>query len=146
MTNILGVRDHETKKTYKSFWINATLAHNSCLDSELDVVNIPNASTNDNPTNNCDNKDSDNESAKDDADRNNCSDCFSLILNDDDDDLHIQSLLETDRFINLMEVNQFDTKAFRKKIYDLCKIRRIMLHYANAGTFCRLVLITLCGL
>jgi hypothetical protein len=131
-------RDHETKKTYKSFWINATLAHNSCLDSELDVVNIPNAgsaatatednattSTNDNPTNYCDNKDSDNESAKDDPDRNNCGDCFSLILNDDDD-LHIHSLLETDRFINLMEVNQFDTKAFRKKIYDLFKIRRIM--------------------
>ena len=35
--------DHETKKTSKSFWINATLAHNSCLDSELDIVNILNA-------------------------------------------------------------------------------------------------------
>jgi hypothetical protein len=79
------------------------------------------ATTNDNPTSNGNNNDSDNKSAKDDADRNNCGECFLLILNDDDD-LHIHSLLETDRFINLMEVNQFDTKAFWKKIYDLFKI------------------------
>ena len=122
-------RDHKTKKIYKSFWINATLARNYCLDSELDVVNILNAggaaaatatednataTTNDNPTNNRDNKDSDNESAKDDADRNNCGDCFPLILNDDDD-LHIHSLLETDRFVNLMEVISLIQKHFGRR-------------------------------
>jgi hypothetical protein len=34
-------RDHETKKNPKSFWITATLAHNSCIESDVDVVHIP---------------------------------------------------------------------------------------------------------
>jgi hypothetical protein len=51
-------------------------------------------------------------------------DPFSLILNIDDDP-HIASL-ETDRAINFQDVNQFEMKAFRKKILDLLKIRRVM--------------------
>ncbi len=47
-----------------------------------------------------------------------------MILNIDDDP-HIASL-ETDRVINLLDVNQFDAKAFRKKILDLFKIQRVM--------------------
>ena len=42
-----------------------------------------------------------------------------------DDDPHIASL-ETDRANNLIYVNQFKMKAFRKKILDLIKIRRFM--------------------
>jgi hypothetical protein len=34
-------RDHETKKNPKSFWITATLAHNSCIERDADVVHIP---------------------------------------------------------------------------------------------------------
>jgi hypothetical protein len=41
------------------------------------------------------------------------NDPFSLILNQDDDP-HIASL-ETDKAIHLLEINQFDAKAFRKK-------------------------------
>ncbi len=54
----------------------------------------------------------------------NSHDPFLLILNIDDDP-HIASL-ETERAIDLLDVNQFETKAFRKKILDLFKIRRVM--------------------
>ena len=43
----LSRRDNESKKTHKSFWINATLAHNSCIESDLldDVVHFSNVVT-----------------------------------------------------------------------------------------------------
>jgi hypothetical protein len=107
-------RTHETKKTFKSFWINATLAHNSCLDSELDMVNTlvagraatekanATATTTNNPPDNNNNNttstsksllsssnsdDDGNGSAMDNyaADKNSCEDCFSVIFNDDND-------------------------------------------------------------
>jgi hypothetical protein len=124
-------REHETKKTNKSFWITATLAHNSCIESYLDVEHLPKAARTGEDGAMCtpmkdkdDSSDSDSEgSAVGGAGYKN-DDPFSSILNVDDDP-HIASL-ETDRAINLMEVNQFETKAFRRKILDLFKIRRIM--------------------
>ena len=145
VNDIHSRRDHETKKTHKSFWINAALAHNSCFESDCSDVNVvhirnagaataatedndttttPTNKSNNNTNNSFSSSDSDNERTNDDAE-GNARDCFSSILNDDDD-IHVESLLETDRFVNLMEVNQFETKAFRKKILDLFKIRRVM--------------------
>ena len=126
--------NHETKKTEKAFWITATLAHNSCVDSELDVVHIPKVATTAALGNNNRNlSDSDNETREDDDEATSVvhghakfksHDPFSSILNIDEDP-HIASL-KTDRSINLLDINQFETKAFRKKILDLFKIRRIM--------------------
>ena len=132
-------RNHETKKTEKAFWITATLAHNSSVDSDLDVVHIPKVATTaaatTHGTNNSNLSDSDSETREDDVEATGVlfgghvpklksHDPFSLILNTDDD-AHIASLV-TDRAINLLDVNQFETKAFRKKILDLFKIRRVM--------------------
>lgn len=134
-------RDHETKRNPKSFWIAATLAHNSCIESDVDVVHIPKRATESTydgasvpPNNNNSVSVAAGETAEDDDDASTIGrggaefdtrDPFSTILNDDHDP-HIEGSLETDKAINLLEVNQFDTKAFRKKILDLFKIRRIM--------------------
>jgi hypothetical protein len=124
-------REHETKKTNKSFWITATLAHNSCIESDLDVEHLPNAARTGEHGATCTPMKDKEDSSESDSERSAVGgagykndDPFSSILNVDDDP-HIASL-ETDRAINLMEVNQFETKAFRKKILDLFKIRRIM--------------------
>jgi hypothetical protein len=137
-------RDHETKKTEKSFWIAVTLAHNSCVDSDTDIVDIRKTATaagaahDGTPNQSCNLSDSaDNERnnhANDDEARSVvCGhapeyrknyDPFSSILNEDNDP-HISDL-KNDKAINLLDINQFETKAFRKKILDLFKIRRIM--------------------
>ncbi len=39
-------QDHETFKTYKDFWIRATIAHNSCVDNDNDVAVSPPRRTN----------------------------------------------------------------------------------------------------
>lgn len=38
-------RNHETKKTEKSCWIAVTLVHNSCVDSNTDIVHIRKTAT-----------------------------------------------------------------------------------------------------
>ncbi len=45
VNNRMSQRNHETKKNEKSFWIAATLAHNSSVDSDLDVVHNPKETT-----------------------------------------------------------------------------------------------------
>jgi hypothetical protein len=85
-------QNHKTKKTEKAFWINATLAHNSSVESDLNIVHIP-------PEGN--------------HSRLKSHDRFSLILNIDDDP-HIASL-ETDRAINLLDVNQLTRRHSERK-------------------------------
>jgi hypothetical protein len=39
-------QDYETFRTYKDFWIRATIAHNSCVDNDNDVAVSPPRRTN----------------------------------------------------------------------------------------------------
>jgi hypothetical protein len=128
-------QSHETHKTYKGFWINAALAHNSCFANSTEIeMDTNNTESNNNGSDSDDSNESggkdsfrDMEDSDDDdsGDGGTKGDCFSSILNMDNDP-HIAIGLVDDKQINLMQVSQFDTKAFRKKINDLFKIRRRM--------------------
>jgi hypothetical protein len=41
VNNAKSRQDHETCRTHKDFWMRATIAHNSCIESENDVVVSP---------------------------------------------------------------------------------------------------------
>jgi hypothetical protein len=124
-------QSHETHKTYKGFWINAALAHNSCLDGGVaielgDKRKRDSGSDSDSNDSGGDSfKDMEDSDDDDSGDGGTKGDCFSSIINADNDP-HISIGLVDDKHINLMQVSQFDTKAFRKKINDLFKIRRRM--------------------
>ena len=196
-------QDHETFNTHKDFWIRATIAHNSCVDSNNDVAlspprrerqreqnlaedvvgdaaaaaplrptapNITNPfatpaanhrhhnpadADNDNPdVDNDDNfsvtsevaatarqlmgGDSSEGDSHDEDDDNVSKDAgegdeFStLVIPENDEFLRP---LASDRCINLLEVNQFETQTFRSKVLMLFKMRRtIQQNMSVSGT------------
>ena len=105
-------RDHETRNTHKHFWYQAAMAFNTVAEDPSDIANVS-------PTKQVLENDDDGTHQKNGADE------FSQLLNCDDDP-HLSHLL-TDRSINLMDFDAFETDAFRKKILDLFKIRRCMV-------------------
>jgi hypothetical protein len=74
-------QSHETHKTYKGFWINAALAHNSCFANSTEIE----METNNTEGNN-------NGSDSDDSDDSGGQDSFKDMEDSDDDDLQIRGL------------------------------------------------------
>ena len=108
-------RDHETYSTsQQAFLDQCPLAHNHCGECDR----IQRLSPTDTACATIDAADDNNDGADD----------FSSIYIPENSatDPHLQELLE-DEEINLLEVSQFDTEAFRKKITDLFHVRRIMI-------------------
>ena len=216
VNNAKSRQDHETCRTHKDFWMRATIAHNSCIESENDVVvspsrqerhrengagtsrsedavaavvtlpisthiaNLPLNPTTDtrhshisNNESNEDTADSERElmldnvpipddnsipspaagadsdeeydSCQENAGDNDASSLLNLsarpvagnefsrlIIPDNDEFL---SALTTGRSINLSQVNQFETQAFRNKVLMLFKMRRtIQQNMSVSGT------------
>ena len=106
-------RDHELRNTHKLFWYQASMAHNTVVDRPSDIVNVsPTKTVIGSPL------------QEEDDMVLNCTDEFSRLMNRENDP-HLADLL-TDRSLNLMDFDPFETAAFRKKILDLFKIRRCM--------------------
>lgn len=151
-------QDHETRNTFKAFWIRAAIAHNSCMagtmDDETELVVVEKATS---PARNGEvvdrvvaerhtaNRaivfDNDDDSSSDSSggggkafavDNNSeqqevvrFTDDFSTIVVFPVDDEHLLELV-SDPDVNLLSVDQYETKAFTKKIMDLFKVRRKM--------------------
>lgn len=108
-------QDHESSNMYKDFWIRATIAHNSFsetpMDSSADDCSFDTVEKDDN-----------------DAEKEFCT----LVI--PDGDIHLSQLVE-DTDLNLRNVDQYNTEAFRKKIMNLFKIRQIMIkNMTESGT------------
>jgi hypothetical protein len=144
------------------FWIRAADAHNSCGNDINDIFFVNNATQNSTYTSEDNNIASGGDDTATDADagtdtdtetgtgagtdtessfmdnngaRNNSAalydDNFSSIINTTNDEYIAE--IQADREINLLDVNQFDTEAFRKKITNLFKIRCIMKEHMTAS-------------
>jgi hypothetical protein len=141
-------QDHETQRTNKAFWMRAALAYNSCSESAATGTSLPALQpTTETPgnvagTNNINNLDEcidtldecivNNTLADYDSDATPC-DSFDKIIYPLDD-VYLSDLA-SDPEINLLNVDQVTTEAFRKKILDLFKIRRKMKQNMNiSGT------------
>ena len=165
-------QDHETFNTHKDFWIRATIAHNSCIDSNNDValsppprerqreqnlapeaVDVvaaaaPLSPTVANITNpffatpaanlshlnpaDADNDNPDADNISKDTDDGSGDDFSTLVIPDNDEFLRP---LASNRCINLLEVNQFETQTFRSKVLMLFKMRRtIQQNMSVSGT------------
>jgi hypothetical protein len=139
-------QDHETRNTNKAFWVRAALAHNSINEitktRQPPSTNLVDISMGILKINNKDEK-SDSNSTSDDVDNNNdnddpdydsfitVEDAFSELIFPSGD-VYLTDLSSSDE-INLLEVDQFTTDAFRKKILDLFKIRRKIKENMNVS-------------
>jgi hypothetical protein len=136
-------QDHETRNTNKAFWVRAALAHNSCSDKNqirqssvrlLDSTQKKIVITADEDTDTSDDDNSKSEGLNKDPD-------YESILTGDDDfdqiifpegDVYLTDL-KLNEEINLLDVDQFTTDAFRKKIIDLFKIRQKIKQNMNVS-------------
>jgi hypothetical protein len=108
-------QDHESSNMYKDFWIRATIAHNSFSETPMDT------SVDDSSLDTVEKDDND-------AEKEFCT----LVI--PDGDIHLSQLVD-DIDLNLRNVDQYKTEAFRKKIMNLFKIRQIMIkNMTESGT------------
>jgi hypothetical protein len=133
-------QDHETKNTYKMFWIRASDEHNRAMEclvqNNRPIVSVNTINDDDDlgplgplgpgvafyATN------------ADDDDDSFDNDVFSTIINTKDD-TYIKEELQLNKLINLQNVMQFDRDAFQKKITNLFKIRKAMIdNMTKSGT------------
>jgi hypothetical protein len=121
VNDIKNRRDHETKTTYKSFWIKVTRAYNSCLEND------GSENQRQQKTQRTNNNEEISVSAKlptnDDESVGEIEDDYLLILNPSNN-LHITRELELNMAIDLTKVDRIDVDNLRKKIIELFKIRR----------------------
>jgi hypothetical protein len=145
-------RDHETKNTYKAFWIRAALAHNSCLGCDnimepTSTLMLSGTGREDEDDTNFAGESGSGGMEADSVDKNVAvdnreedrsstaglvnrlplptqQDTFCSLIFPPGDVYLADLVCDTD--INLLCVDQFETEAFRKKIMDLFKIRRKM--------------------
>jgi hypothetical protein len=121
-------QDHETQNTNKAFWSRAALAHNSCNGKsnnkkKQSTITTEIADNEKGESEDNDDYSNDNQNVDYDSDFTPV-DSFDQILYPSED-VYLSDLDSNDE-INLLEVDQFTTEAFRKKILDLFKIRRKM--------------------
>jgi hypothetical protein len=124
-------QDHETKNTNKSFWVSAAMAYNQCEEDVPTKRKNNSPSDTDNTTKPPSSNDyyvgSSDSSFEDsiNSDYNNSKeDMFNKIIVPEGD-VHLSDL-STDTSVNLLDVDQFQTDTFRKKMMELFKIRRVI--------------------
>jgi hypothetical protein len=112
-------QDHETNKTNKDFWISASLTHNSFTETVMDAPSDGNSIEAD-------------EKDDDDTEKEFCT----LVV--PDGDINLTQLVD-DEELNLGNVDQFQTEAFRKKIMFLFKIQQTIIKNMKESGSCHFV-------